>query len=334
MGEIYEKIAKFDRGIADRWKARTKENPDYKLRAGDIDAIIYPMMKVSKKISEKQANAIAECVKGTKIDRKDVEPVRARLTYYVQLAEERGGLDWEPLVGEAALAPVFAALSGPAILKIVFKSPKTGVSYAPIDYLSVRKLVEASKIICAEARVGGLSMLTQSQGEYYSNSNILIVYDGLSPTERAMTIVHEVTHLIQDFRDARGIATHFEADAFIAGAVAAHVLVGKQEAASAIYDTAFKAAKFIIGGKTGAGDKDWLAAYDAVVGAVNKSDAYRSKARLWVDKGKDEKESEPVALAEAIRKLEKEAQDFADWAKDAVDSTFIAPLRQVKHLIP
>jgi hypothetical protein len=334
MGELYDRIAAFDRGIADRWKARTKEKADYKLRAWDIDAIIAPMMRGRKKITEKQANAIAEFVKGTKRDLKDVDPIRARLTYYVRLAEEFGGIELEPLVGEAALAPVFEALSGPAILKIAFKSPKTGVYYMPIDYLSVRKLVEAGKVTCAEARVGGLSMLTQAQGEYHSGHNILVVYAGLSQTDRAMTIVHEVTHLIQDFRDARGMVTHFEADAFIAGAMVEHVLLGRQEAGGAIYDAAFKAAKFVVDRKVGPGDKDWLAAYDAVVAAVNASDTYKAKARLRVDKGKGETESEPAALADAIGKRVKDAQDFANWAKDALDETLIAPLRRIKDVIP
>ena len=330
MSDLYDKVAKLDRSIADRWKARSKDKPEYKLQGADIDAIVGPLVK-SGTVTENQVKAIVVLVQGSKYG--SVEAIRNRLRYYVQLMENRLLLPMEPLVG-SALAPVFDALSASTVSMISFTSPKTGVSYAPFDYLAIRKLIDASKLIVAEVRVNGLGALVKLQGQYYSNRNILLFYEGLAPKERTATLVHEVTHVIQDFRDARANAIHFEADAYIAENVSRRASNTKHDDADEIDEAAYGAAKFVTERKAGGNDKEWLTAYDAVTNAVKKSDVYKSKAGLWIDKKKDEKESELSLLQAAVKELEKSQQAFQEWAKDALDTTFIAPLRRVKELIP
>ena len=332
MGALYDSIAAFDRGIADRWKARTKENADHKLRAADIDAIVGPMMRTEKKITQKQANAIVTFVKAAKIERADVAPIRQRLTYYVKLAEAALGLEREPLVG-ADLLPIYAALSSAAVLKLNFKSPKTSITYAPIDYLTVRKLIEMKEIICAEVRISELANLTRAEGVYSTSFNILTLYSGQTPIEREMTIVHEATHAIQDFRDAKGIATHFEADAFVAEAVVLRTLNRGAEGDNDIESAALKAADIVLEG-TAQSTQAWRDAYDAVLKAVNGSPGYSAKSRLMVDWGQDEKNRELDVLKAAVAELEKGSKAFRDWAKEALDETFVTPIRRIPEVLP
>lgn len=334
MSELYDRAAKLDRGVADRWKARSGDKPDYKLKPDDIDAMMGPLVGRGKTMTESQANAVALLVQGTRIDRKDVPLIRARLRNFMHKAEDAGSLDLKPLITADELAPVLSALTTPSIGLINFKSPKTGLTYSAFDYAAVRKFVESKTILVAEALIGGLSPVAKQDGEYNSDQNVLIVYSGLSPTDRIVTVVHESTHVIQDFRDAKGISTHFEADAFIAEAVVISSLVGQQEFDDAIKEAAFAAAQLVIDRKASGSDKGWTDAYQAVLDAVNKSPVYRAKARLWVDKGNADTTSELAMLNKTIDDLKKAHEALVDWAKDALDVTLLAPVKRIGEVIP
>jgi hypothetical protein len=327
MTTLYDRIAAFDRDVADRWKRQTKGDEKRKLKARDIDAIMAPLVGRGKTLTEKQADAIATFVRGMTIEQAEVPRIRARLRFYVAVAERRVALEWVPMLSDD-LKPVFAALEGPALLHLFFRSPKSNVQYTPMDYLAVRKLIDDGKIMCAQVKLGGLSALAPLDGEYYSDSNLLLVYSGQTPTELADSIIHEVTHAIQDLKDARAIVTHFEADAFIAGLVATRLATNPADAPTdGIEGAAYRAAGFVIDGKTGPANKDWLAAYDAVVAEVNKSDAYKARSRVWMDKGQGEAESETALLAKTIADLEAHAKAVRDWAKEAADVMFVKPIR-------
>ena len=56
MGERYDEIAQLDKPLADRWRARTKEDAKYRLTEKDFDFIIGPTLE--KPITEKQGAAI------------------------------------------------------------------------------------------------------------------------------------------------------------------------------------------------------------------------------------------------------------------------------------
>jgi len=79
MSALYDQVAALDKGIADRWKARTRDNPGHKLTPGDIDAIVSPMLKKSDlqrgaaRITEKQAEAIVALVRATNFDKGGVD---------------------------------------------------------------------------------------------------------------------------------------------------------------------------------------------------------------------------------------------------------------------
>ena len=54
--KFYDELAALDRGIAGRWKARSRGNPKYKLKPKDVEAILDPLLfnNPSETISEKQ----------------------------------------------------------------------------------------------------------------------------------------------------------------------------------------------------------------------------------------------------------------------------------------
>ena len=62
--KFYDELAALDRGIANRWKARSRDNPKYELKLKDMVAILEPLLfnNPSKKITDNQIKAIAKLV--------------------------------------------------------------------------------------------------------------------------------------------------------------------------------------------------------------------------------------------------------------------------------
>ena len=73
------------------------------------------------------------------------------------------------------------------------------------------------------SHTGGLSAFANDTATYISNLNYLMIY-GMDPRKRRVAIVHEATHVIQDWEDVASLTHHSEADAFIAESVAELVL--------------------------------------------------------------------------------------------------------------
>jgi hypothetical protein len=332
MSVLYDKVRAQDPGIADRWKARTRDNTTFKLRASDIDVIMSPLFKTrtSTKITEKQAQAIVTLVQETGLTKDGVERIR----FYVQLAEQSRALDAQPLVTADELKPVFDSLTHPAVSKIMFTSPKTGLSYDPSSYLTIREIIVQKKIFVIQLNLAGLAVLAKMQGEYASTADILFIYNGLSPTARSITIVHEATHAIQDWRDVGGMSAHIEADAFIAESVAANVLTGDSLDDAAVRVAAFKAGQLVIDGKATGSNKAWLTAYDNVVDALFKDPFYKNQASERINATKGETTSESDQYNAVHSAPEKRDQEFRKWVTDTANDAVNTLAHDLASVLP
>ncbi len=45
VSDLYKTVHAMDPGVADRWKRRSKDDPNHKLTASDIDAIVGPLLE-------------------------------------------------------------------------------------------------------------------------------------------------------------------------------------------------------------------------------------------------------------------------------------------------
>jgi hypothetical protein len=62
MSKFYDELAALDRGIANRWKARSHDNPDFRLQPKDIEVILDPLMQPKGMIKETQVEAIEKLI--------------------------------------------------------------------------------------------------------------------------------------------------------------------------------------------------------------------------------------------------------------------------------
>jgi hypothetical protein len=92
-------------------------------------------------------------------------------------------LNMQPIVDEEQLQQIANLLGNGVVSRITFKSPGTNITYAPLDYIAVGQLI-------------------------------------VNRRKRRVAIVHEATHVIQDWEDVSSLAHQDEADAFIAESVA------------------------------------------------------------------------------------------------------------------
>jgi hypothetical protein len=323
---LYEALLKLDRGIAERWKARARDNPKHKLTPDDIDAICLPLAKGQTAIQERQAAALMELLGSAEF----TPNALIELAVFVQIADEDLGLfraGADPLVTADELKFVNDAFGMGVIGSINFKSPQTGLSYSPESYLAIQQLIAKSKIIVLQIRTKGLSAMMRNIGVYTSNSNWLYLYDSGSPGDQTMTIVHEATHAFQDWRNVKTIHKYSEADAYIAGAAADRATgTGAQSLKSPIYDVAYTTAKLVADRQAVPSNPAWITAYNNVVAAVDKSPTYAKVKNLpfvTTEKGEGSSESDQLdVILTAIEKRQKEALDFARWWGEAFKSTF------------
>jgi hypothetical protein len=306
MSALYDQVAALDKGIADRWKLRTHDDPKHKLSPGDIDAIVSPLLKAEKKegrpfITQKQAEAIVALVQVTNFSQGGLD----RLRFWVQFAEASIALDLRPLVSSDELSPIYKALA--VASNFSFSSPGTNIAYAPHHYMGIAELIKEVKITVFQAEISDLRVLTKEDGEYRSDFNMLIVYDKLNDSAFTQTIVHETTHAIQDWLDVKTQRRFAESDAYIAGAATQD----KQMFAGQLSDASFKASRFVIDGKALPSNKGWLNAYDAVVKAYDAAHSDGRELLIETEKGETESDQYKV-IVDAIDK----ALEFKDWAAD------------------
>src|SRR5262249_16953630 len=103
----------------------------------------------------------------------------------------------------------------------------------------------------------------------------------MDPRERRHDLVHEGTHIVQDWEDVRSLTHHNEADALIAQTVAELTLYpgAPNTDEGDVSKAAFAAAKMVIDKTAIDNNKAWQTAYKNVVTAV----AHRgtSLTALW-----------------------------------------------------
>jgi hypothetical protein len=277
MGSYYDELAKLDRGIADRWKKRSHENPRFKIRPNDVYAILDPLMKPKGRITEGQSDAIAKLI----LDGQCTNEALAVLQVYIKAGVDAGlfANGGEVLVTPDEFRPVTSAIGAAMTGRISFRSPGTNFSYLPGHYQAIWDLISKSKMYVFEVRLHSLEIFAHitTAGQYRSDENYLFIYAGLPPALTAMSIVHEVTHAIQDWADVSGKNKHVEADAYIAGAVA-DIAQGKAGSAGVVtkmYEPALKAAELVVAGQANGSDKPWTDAYKAVLEAIEHDKFYK-----------------------------------------------------------
>ena len=325
---FFDDLKLLDPGVANRWKARSHGDPKFVLDGPDVDAIVQPMIHNLGTITQLQAAALAKLV----VEVKFTAGGTAVLRVWLSFAQSDGRFipAAEPLTNAADLKPIFNALGMGTVSFINFVSPGSGLTYAPSGYIAIQQLITRRAIIVLEVKISGLEQKADLpiRAQYRSDINKLFVYQSLTPAEETVTVVHECTHAIQDWRNVRSLMKFTEADAFIAGAIAdlsrrdgTVVFVGP------IIDKAVEAARIVIKGPAVPSNKAWTDAYAAVVSAIEASDEYKDLANvpmLTVEKGEGTRESDAMdLLVTTIEKKQKEDfAAFSRWAQDAWKTTF------------
>jgi hypothetical protein len=278
MGTLYDEAAHEDKKIADRWRTRTREDLRHELTVSDIEYIVGPVFHGGAKITEKQGKALILILEPSKLTRDAVKRVRR----YADSADLNEKWKLVHLVSDAELGVVYKALRQDVVAKIIFKSPGTGITYAPVDYNVIARLIYEKEIAVYQARAGGFSRVATSIAFYIgSNKNRLVLNELVSPDTRTEYVVHESTHAIQGWEAVRSLVHHNEADAYIAGAIAAAALrnvlrADKPPTRDGDLVTIDAAAQLVIDKRADAGNKDWTVAYQKVVDVVAKF--YKDKA--------------------------------------------------------
>jgi hypothetical protein len=325
--EFYRALADLDKGVADRWKRATGGKLKTKITDEALAAIFGPII-ASHKISAKQAKAL-QLFWAQTFDKM----TKGAVGDFIQTVALAYDLDWffdgsaKALVTDDDLREFNASLSMSMIGKIDFVSPRaprgTGLAYYPGLYTAVRVLVARGdvKVFSVDA-----AALLSRAGLYRSDINRLVLYEGLDPLLARPTVVHEVTHAIQDWRDVVSVHKYIEADAFIAGAVAA-MSTGKQYFLE--YPALEKAGRLVLAGKGGAGNAEFEGAYGDVVKAIEGDFQYvKEKDLPWKPMPSEKGTDEAKIFAQLLKDI-KQAEDLAAWSKEALDATFAAPVRQL-----
>jgi hypothetical protein len=319
--QFYRELSALDKGVADRWKRVTG-----KLRAtisDDAIVTIFGPITASHKITAKQAQAMQTFWMYTYA--KMTDRAKELFTEVTALAYD---FDWffagsaKPLVTDDDLREFHAALNMNLVGRINFVSPRTGLSYFPGLYTAVNLLV--AKGLVKVYSVDAAALLSRG-GLYRSDINRLVIYEGLDPVLKLPTIVHEATHAIQDWRDLVSVHQFAEADAFVAQAVAA-ISTGKKYFLE--YLAQEDAGRLVLAGKGAAGNAEFEAAYLAIVKAIEGDRQYINvKDVPWKPAAKEKGTDEAKILAQLLKDI-KQAEDFAEWGKNALDETFVKPARE------
>lgn len=324
MSALYDQVAALDRGVADRWKARTNDNPGHKLTAADVDAIVSPLLKTDKKdrvfITEKQAEAIVTLVQTTNFGTGGLD----RLRFWIRFAENSIALDLKPLISADELSPINKALA--IASHISFTSPGTKIAYAAHDYMAIAELVKQNKIMVFQAQMSDLWKLTKDDGEYWSNSNMLIVYLKLSDDAFSSVVAHEATHAIQDWQDIRTQRHFIEADAYIAAAAT----LDKQLFVDKLSVAAFDASRFVLDHKAQLSNKDWQKAYNAVVKAYDADNSDGAALARETETGETESD-QYKAIVDAI---DQRSREVGQWAVDTLNDAANQLAHDLAGVIP
>ena len=211
-------------------------------------------------------------------------------------------LNMQSIVDEEQLQQIADLLGNGAVSKITFKSPGTNISYAAFDYIAVGQLIVNRDIKVFISHTGGLSTFADDVATYQSDLNYFMIY-GMDPRKRRVAIVHEATHVIQDWEDVTSLAHHSEADAFIAQYVADLTLYpdSRDPDDDDVEKTALAAAKMVIDKTAIDSNKDWQMAYRNVVTAVGRR--YKKYGVRYIEAEKGEGASERTKFNELLQQI-------------------------------
>ena len=320
MSKLFDDLAALDKKIADRWKIRTRDNDKHVLSAADVDFILADVIKSARTtdITEKQGSAIVMMYNAS-VAANAAKSGAAfdRIVYYVNIWEKAVCLNMQPIVAVEDLLPIADFLRHGVVSRVIFKSPGTNISYAPFDYIVVGQLILNRDVKVFMSKTGGLSALADVSGEYWHEENFFMIYN-MDPRARRLNIVHEGTHIIQDWQDVSSFAHHNEADAFIAQAVAELTLYPDAPETDDVSKTALAAAKMVIDKTAMDSNKAWQTAYKNVVTAVGH--VYK-KYGLRIDHvKKGEGASERTKYKELLREIAM-ANKIRDVVLDKVGET-------------
>lgn len=302
MGEVFDRAVKLDAGLAQRWKARTKEDLGRRLSVADIEFILGPLFRSNATVTDKQGQAMFVLFENMR----NTPEAGARIRALIETAEKNGRLQRELLDTDAELAPLYEALSHAVVGQIIFTSPGTGITYAPHDYAAACELIRKGHIKMYQNTAGRLSGILAYRGIYNTERNELRLNEIVDPIQRKITIVHEVTHAIQDWKDLPSLIHDEEADAHLADTIAHYSLRGRfpDGERNLFKDELAAAAKYVLAKQATQTNKDWRKAYDDLVKVV--ADYHKKPGlRAIVEKGK--KESEIYRVEASTRKTFEEA---------------------------
>ncbi|MBI3407892.1 MAG: hypothetical protein HY040_05995 [Planctomycetes bacterium] len=148
---------------------------------------------------------------------------------------------------DAELSDVMNALAL-ASTSVDFVSPKLGIAYNAGQYEAMKQLVKDRKIHIIQADGKGLSK--GIAGIYVPEANALFLF----PTKKAIgTLVHELTHAIQDWNDLKGLDEYLETDAYIAAGIESRKRKGSFPKESPLFDSV----EMVAAGKAKVTNPDW-----------------------------------------------------------------------------
>jgi hypothetical protein len=305
MSQLFDNLTALDRKLADRWKIRTRDNVRHILTPADIDFILRDLIRSARTtdITANQGSAIIMMYNASVAANSDKSGAAFdRIVHYVNIWEKAFRLNLQPIVDQGQLQRVADFLGNGDVSKITFKSPGTNISYAPSDYIAVGQLIINRDVKVFISLTGGLSTLANDVAQYISNFNYFIIY-GMEPRKRRLAIVHEATHVIQDWEDVTSLVHHNEADAFIAESVTDLALFpdSRDPDDSDLEKKALAAAKMVIDKTAIDSNKDWRRAYENVVTAVGRRYKKYGKRDIAVERG--EGASERTKFSELLQQI-------------------------------
>jgi hypothetical protein len=305
MSQLFDNLTALDRNIANRWKIRTRDNVRHVLTAADVDFILADVIRSARTtdITEQQGSAIIMLLNASlAANSANSAAALNRIVFYVNTWEKALHLNLQAIVEKERLQPIADFFRNGVVSRIIFKSPGTNISYAPFDYIAVGQLIVNRGVQVFMSRTGGLSSLGDVGAEYSHQINCIMIYT-MNPRVRSRALVHEGTHIIQDWEDVTSLAHHNEADAFIAEAVADLTSYpdSRDPDDGDVEKTALAAAQMVIDKTAIDSNKDWQEAYKNVVKAVGRR--YKKYGQLVTKVEQGEGASERTKYKELLQEI-------------------------------
>jgi hypothetical protein len=299
---LYDELVVLDANLARYYRYLKERHPHRKLNKKEAHEIFAGGLMDGDEITANEAKALALLIKNDQFDRAALKYLKKEaMDIETAYALAKGG-GAKPLHGDQ-LKKFDAALGMHIVGGIHFTNPQTGSSYNPCAYQVVKELVHQDEIRVYEFPHGKLD------GGYNQFINVLVIYNDTDRKEKIDTIVHEMTHAIQDWRDINLPVEHAEADAYIAGSVAFDKVGGtRAKGGTGPAEVAFnEALPLIKAGKANSlKNHDWIKAHHKVVDAIKNDPNYSGGSyRFKEKKGKGPSErSRMLEVWKAIKDKE------------------------------